>query len=626
VSGLALVWHRTGAPVRRATLERMQDRLAAPAGAAVAAWCEGPVALAHRRRPATPEAAVETLPLVSDTGEIVVTADARLDNRAALVAALGLSGRAAQELGDGALVLRAWARWGEECPDRLLGDFAFAVWDARRRVVFCARDPAGVKPFYYHLAPGVFAAASDTAVLLALPDVPRRLDEVRLAACLVPGLDDRRRTSFEGVLRLPPGHCLALGATGSPTPRAYWRPDPARVAPPGSDAEHAEAFRALFTDAVRCRLRGATSPAAALSGGLDSSSVVCVARALRNGAAEPLRTYTARFPTIPRCDEAAYVAAVEAQGGLVPRHVPADTLDPLGDFEARPGREDETFHLPAYYMHGALYQAARADGARVFLEGTGGDLVLSHGAGALQDLARRGHWLALARELGQLARAFERSPWPMLRGVASGLAPAAAVRAWRRLQRRGLIRPPPIRPEFARRIDLDGRLRATAPPPRGAGVEASRHEHARQLSSPRLAAVLEMVAALASEAGVEVRDPFLDRRVMELCVALPASQKLRHGRTRVVARHALATVLPAAIRDRPGKAVLELMFPAALTVYGAGRLAALMEEAAGVLGPYVPPEYVRRCYRRYCERGTPGLAGQVWRLGMLTLWLRRAAL
>lgn len=623
MSGIAALWRLDGAPLDRATLDRVTDRLAPRAADAVGTWLDGPVGLGHRMLHATPESLQEKLPLASDTGEVVVTADARLDNRAELIPTLGLAHRPADAVGDGELILHAWERWGEECPAHLLGDFAFALWDARQRVLFCARDPAGVRPLYYHLGPRLFAVASETRALLAIPDVPRRLDELRIAAYLVPGLDDREATFYEDILRLPAGHGLTV-ATGRGSPRAYWRLDPTRELRHGSDAEYAEAFRELFTDAVRCRLRSASPVAAALSGGLDSSSVVCVARAVQEAAgAGPLATYTARFPTIPRCDEGAYVAAVEAQGGLVPRHLRADTLDPLGDFDGAPGQEDETFHAPGYYMHRALYRAARADGLRVFLEGMGGDLVVSHGTGYLHDLARQRRWLALGREARQLSRSFERPTWRTLRAVAASVAPPPVRRAWRRLHREGLFGPPLIRADFARRIGLDERLRTAEPTPSGGQAEGARREHWRHLTSGRLAAILETLAAAAGATGVDVRDPFLDRRLMEFCLALPAPQKIRQGRTRIVARHALGALLPREIRDRPGKAPIDLMLGSALAAYGRERLDRLMAEAVGVLAPYVPVDSIRRAHRGYVERGAPPDVSRVWRFAMLTLWLRR---
>ncbi len=625
MSGIAAIRRLDGAPLDRLALDRVTERLAPRAADAVGVWLDGPVGLGHRALRAGATGLEEKLPRASDTGEVVVTADARLDNRAELAAALDLDPRRADDLGDGALILRAWERWGEACAARLLGDFAFVVWDARRRVLFCARDPAGVKPLYYHAGPRVFAAASGTAALFAIPDVPRRIDELRIAAYLVPGLDNRTATLHEDIARLPAGHSLIVTPAGAAAPRPYWQLDPMRELRLGSDAEYAERFRELFTDAVRCRLRSAGPVAAALSGGLDSSAVVCVARAVQAAMGTgPLTTYTARFPTIPSCDEGAYVAAVEAGGGLAPRHVRGDVLDPLGDFEREAGPGDEVFRAPGYYMHWALYRAASADGMRTFLEGTGGDVVVSHGTGYLGDLARQGRWLALAREARRFSRSFERSAWRVLRMVAASVAPRPARRAWRRLRRQGVLGPPLIRTDFARRIRLDERLRAAEPGPPPTGVEWARYDHWRQLTAPRMAATLETLAAAGDAVGLDSRDPFLDRRVMEFCLALPASQKIRRGLTRIVARHALATLLPAEIRDRRGKAPIDLMLRSALTVYGRERLDVLMREAARTLDPYVPSETVRRTYRAYATRDGMREVRAVWRLAVLTLWLRRA--
>jgi asparagine synthase (glutamine-hydrolysing) len=625
MSGIAGVWRRDGAPLNRETLDRMIERVSPPVADAVGAWADGSVGLGHRALHATPELLLEKLPLVSEGGDVVVTADVRLDNRDELITALTPPRRGPDVVGDVELLLCAWERWGQECPAHLLGDFAIALWDARRRVFFCARDPGGLKPLYYHLGPRLFAVASGTEALFAIPDVPRRLDELKVASFLVPELEDRVTTCYEGISRLPAGHQLTVTARDA-APRAYWRLDPGRALAPEPDATYAERFRDLFTTAVRCRLRSPSPVGAALSGGLDSSSVVCVARSVQAEAgARPLATYTARFPTIPACDEEAYVAAVEAQGGLTPRHLRGDTLDPLGYLEGAPEQEVEWFHAAGYYMHRALYLAARADGRRVFLEGMGGDAVVSHGMGYVHDLARQGRWLALGHEVRQLSRAFRQPTWRILRSVTASVASPPIRRTWRRLKRAGWLGPSLIRADFARRIGLADRLRAAEPEPRRDVVDGARLEHWRQLTSPRLAGILETLAASAEAEGVDARDPFLDRRLMEFCLALPASQKIQHGKTRVVARRALGTLLPPEVRDRPGKAPLDLMLGSALAVYGRARLDRLMNEATNVLAPYVPVESVRQAHLRYVERGRLTDVSRVWRFATLTLWLRRVS-
>jgi asparagine synthase (glutamine-hydrolysing) len=204
-------------------------------------------------------------------------------------------------------------------------------------------------------------------------------------------------------------------------------------------------------------------------------------------------------------------------------------------------------------------------------------------------------------------------------------APPPLRRAWWRFRYAGPPWAPLIRPEFARRIGLaeQMRLAETAAAPRD--LDGARREHWRQLTAGRLAGILEVLAVSAGAAGVEVRDPFLDRRLMEFCLALPASQKIRSGQTRIVARHGLRSVLPPEVSERRGKAPIGLMVGAALAVYGRDRLARLLDEARDVLGPYVTPEAIAHAHRQYAARGAQADLYQVWSLATLTLWLRRLA-
>src|SRR5262245_40997602 len=151
MSGIAAVWRRDGAPLHQVTLDGVTERLAPREADAVGTWLGGSVGLVHRMLYTTPESLQEKLPLTDDGSDVAATVDARLDNREELISALGLAPRSPHTVGDGELVLRAWIRWGEECPAHLLGDFAFVLWDTRRRVLFCACDPAGMRPLYYHV-------------------------------------------------------------------------------------------------------------------------------------------------------------------------------------------------------------------------------------------------------------------------------------------------------------------------------------------------------------------------------------------------------------------------------------------------------------------------------------------
>lgn len=626
MSGIAGLWRLDGRRVDGAELDAMLEPLARRGPDGSGAWLDGAVGLGHRMLQVTPESLHEKLPVVDQGGELALTADVRLDNREELLHALHVPESALGPVGDAELLLRAWRTWGEACPAHLLGDFAFAVWDGRRGALFCARDPAGMKPLYYHHTPRLFAFASEVKALLALPGVPRRIDELQVGRYLMPGLADRAATFYAGVRRLPAGHRLTVTLSGA-APTAYWALDPTHEAPPASDAEHADAFRTVFTDAVRRRLRSAFPIGAALSGGLDSSSVVVVARSL---APAPLATYSAVFPTVPECDERGYVDAVVAGGGLRPRAVRGDVLDPLTELEQAPRHAGETFHPPGYYMHDALYAAARADGMRAFLEGTGGDLVVSHGTGHLHDLARRGRWLALLGVARQLARAYEQSTVRVLRAVAGAVAPDAVRRVWRAAHRHPPLGEPLVRADLARRVDAEHRalaaaLEVTGPPARRAPLDGARRHQWEHLTAHGFADVVEGLEAAAADAGLELRDPFLDRRVLELCLALPADQKIRGGTTRVVLRHAIGPLLPHAIRERPGKAPLDRMLARGLAAYGRERLTARMRDAREVLAPFVNVDALERVYQRYLQHGARRDLHAVWRLASLAIWVRRVA-
>src|SRR6266850_1954833 len=332
MSGIAGLYRLVGGDSVATDLERMTAALAhrGPHGSGV--WSQDAVGLGHRMLWTTPESRTEPLPLSAREGAFAITADARLDNRAELSATLGLDDG---NIGDAALILRAYERWGEQCPERLLGDFAVAIWDGPRRAVFCARDHFGVKPLYYHRAPRLFAFASEIKALLHLPDVPRRLNETRVADYLAPIVEDREITFYDGIVRLPPA------------------------------------------DAVRCRMRTAGPVGSMLSGGLDSSSIVCVARSLDTaGDGGPLHTLSAIFPEVPTCDERRFIDAVLAGNGVVPHAVRADLVSPLANLERMFEHENEAFFSVNLFMHWALYAEAERHGVRVLLDGFDGDTTL----------------------------------------------------------------------------------------------------------------------------------------------------------------------------------------------------------------------------------------------------------
>jgi len=302
MSAIAGVYLFNGDSVDEKDLKRMNDSMPhrGPDGSGL--WHDGSVGLAHQMLWTTPESLHEKLPFEAD--KLVITSDSRIDNREELLPELGLS----EEVSDSEVILKAYGRWGRKCVDRLLGDFAFVIWDKSKEELFCARDHMGVKPFYYcYQADKSFTFATEIKALFAW-GVPREINEAKIGDRFERITNDQEITSYRMILRLPPANFLIIAIDGLCKKR-YWDLDPEHEIRFGSDEAYSIAFREIFTKAVTCRLRSVFPVGSMLSGGLDSSSIVCVSRKLLPRK-HPLKTFSIIFDTIKECDERQYIDSV----------------------------------------------------------------------------------------------------------------------------------------------------------------------------------------------------------------------------------------------------------------------------------------------------------------------------
>jgi asparagine synthase (glutamine-hydrolysing) len=591
----------------------------------------------------TPESLREQLPLMHQAGDLVLTADARIDNRDELIAILDFGERPPGEISDSELILGAYARWGECCPEKLLGAFAFVLWDGRKQLLFCARDHFGVKPFYYYLSDRAFAFASEIKALLCLSQVPRRLNEVRVAEYLASMFVDKTITFYQEILRLAPAHSMTVSKGGT-RQQTYWSLDPSRELRLGSDAEYAEAFRDLFTEAVRCRLRSAFPIGSLLSGGLDSSSVTCVAqRLLAQDSGQRLKTFSAVFDEVTECDERPFIYAVLAQDGVEPYYVQGDRVGPLADLDRVLWHQDEAFYAPGLTLSWLLYDAVHIQGVRVLLDGFDGDSTVSHGHGYLHELARAGRWLALSREAWGLGKMWGESPWQGLWALAwhYKLSPMiSASRVLSRLRSIGVAVLQRVRrmrtcangptwrdliaPDFVERMGLVKRHRAW----RQAQLASARDErqrHYRILTAGIQPFALEVFDRSAAAFSVQARYPFWDRRLVEFCLALPPEQKLNRGWSRMVLRRAMSGILPAKVQWRRDKSNFTPNFSRGLLVFERERLDEVILREPEIITAYVDISTLREFYARSLSQGITQRSQDVlaiWRAVSLALWLR----
>lgn len=562
-----------------------------------------------------------------------ITGKARLDNRAELLRSLDVESEAGGRIPDLTLILLAYERWGETCPERLLGDFAFAIRDLRTRRAFGARDHLGVIPFYYRASERGLGFATRASLVPESDGLPLELDDARVADVCVPALEciDRTSTFFRGVLRLPAGHRMKFEA-GRAAVAPYWAPDPSREFRAGSEAEYVEAFREVFTEAVRCRLTG--SAASMLSGGLDSSSIVGFARAiLQADGRSPLTTLSAMTDD-QGCEESRHIRSVLGLPGIDPIAIrPGEVGAHRDDIAAFVASMEEPFD-DSMMIPLLLYATARGRGFDAVLDGVDGDLVASHEPDIVEGLLRECRWGDAIREARGFARFYKDTyrPWgSATRILAVNAARAFAPRSIRaafgpaRLEVavRNALRDSCVSGDCAARTDVPGRLRALWAQRRWQPGLTARQRQARELTHPQVGAALERYHRVAASQGIEARHPFLDKRVVELCLALPSEQKAGGGWGKRIVRQAAAGFLPDDVRWRRGRWVR--LGPRFLDAVIADSGEFLAEELSGAmteLAPYMDEAKVRALYDRH-RRGDPEAGPPIWTAAVLSFWLRK---
>ncbi|MCM8812187.1 MAG: asparagine synthase-related protein [Candidatus Omnitrophica bacterium] len=620
MSAIAGLCRWDGKPVDPSAALRMVRAMPHRCPDGVSGWADESAALAHGLLRCGAADAAGTAPTVSRDGSTAVTADARFDNRQELLSQLALP--AGSDLSDGGLMIAAYRRWGEEFIRRLAGDFAFCLWDRRKRIVLCGRDHLGVKPFYYYAGGRFFAFSSEIKGLWSLEGIPRRLNETRIADYLHSLLEDAEATFFQEILRLPPAHLLIVSPFKKEL-RRYWEVRSASPVCFRNDADYEEAFLSVFQEAVRCRLRGVSKAGVLLSGGLDSSGVAAVAAAFFHEEGRgSLPVFSATFEQVPESDEQEFSRQVVSDGMRLHR-VAADRISPLADLDSLLFHQDEPFYAPNLFMHWALFRSGREAGVRVMLDGLDGDTTVCHATARLTELLGRGRWTAFIREsrlfAGRHDRPFGRVIWE------KGFRPyfLRAVHLVRRPRRVGMVgHEPIIHPELERRTGY--RLRAfRLRRGRWDPSLSVRDEHHRRLTSGMIPFVLEVADRTAAPFCLEARYPFFDKRVVEFCYGLPSGQKFLQGWTRSIERRAFTRVLPAPVCWRAKKGNLGPNFDRALAKFERQRVNRLIMGKIEVLEPYVSMEVLRRVGRRFLDSGSSLDAMGVWKALTLGLWLER---
>src|SRR5262249_20384031 len=365
-----------------------------------------------------------------------------------------------------------------------------------------------------------------------------------------------------------------------------------------------------------------------LSGGLDSSSIVCVARKLlEHNGGDRLHTFSAISEDASKCGETPYINSVLRSGELSSHTVRSNQLSHfVPDLEPFPWMEDDPFGAATMLIPRIMYACARESGIRILLDGIDGDIVASHHPDYLAHFLRAGRWDSAITEASKLAENFKCSAWKLLFNYGfKPLAPRALVKAWRMLHGRGYSgweADTIINPDFARRVGLEERLESMEKK-EWSLARTLKEEHWRTLNSGNIPAALERYDKTASAFGVEPRHPFLDKRLVEFCLGLPAEQKVRRGWAKRSVCRAMKKIIPQKERRGGEKMSLKTEIFYSLLTYEKAFLQKVIVKDSENIADYVNVSFLNNAYQRYLSGGDPDDAFTLWEVAIFSKWLER---
>lgn len=575
------------------------------------------VALGHRRLAILDLSPAGAQPMADPSRRYWLSYNGEIYNHLELRRELEALGHRFTSHCDTEVLLAAYIQWGAGCLPRLNGMFAFIVFDAVDRTVFAARDRFGVKPLYWWRGPdGTVALASEIKAFTALPGWRARLEPQSAYDYLVWGLTDHtHRTMFRDVHPVPPGTYIELAGDfkADPVPRGWYRL-PEAAGAPRSLAEASEIWRDLFADAVKLRLQADTPVGTALSGGLDSSSIVCMTHRLRGDSVLARRAFSARSD-IAEYDEGKFMDSVVSATAVLQSCAWPGPDELLAKVEEITWQMDEPFGSASVFAEWKVFEAVGTTDVRVTLDGHGGDEILAgyrdYAGPFLGNLLRQARFAQLVRELRGYWAHGNLSPKLFLQYFAENAVPVAVARLLKRLGGRTTTEPDWIDPSRLHYAPLN-------PFPRASNVKELAIAQLQRTSLPMQ---LHWNDRNSMSFSVESRAPFLDFRLVEFTMGLDDELKISNGVSKRILRKAMAGIVPHNVLDRRDKmgfvTAEELWVRKLRPVQFSSALANAVEASKGIVTP------------RALEMGQAMIEGRVpynnrfWRILNFGVWLSR---
>lgn len=555
------IHHHNKEPIPGEYISRLMESLQKYSADATDVWNHPNIFFGCHNQWITPESIGEQLPYHDHVRQLVITADAIIDNREELCSYLKISHQERKVLPDSQLILLAYHKWGEETPKYLLGDFAFMIWDERERKLFGARDFSGARTFYYHKNNNRFTFSTTIESLFTLPYIDQKLNEEWLAEFLViPNIVeavDIFSTVYKNIMQVPPSYSITV-VKGKVTLSRYCLIDVKQELRLKSNGEYEEAFQDVLGKAVSARLRTHGEVGSHLSGGLDSGAVVSLAAKELKKRNKKLHT----FSYVPEsnfvdwtdpyyvANESPYVKeTVNYVGNIVDQYLSFDGKSPLSEVDDFL----EIMEMPYKFFDNTFWlkginEIASEQGIKVLLNGARGNHSISWGSMTLTfdyyaDLFKKGRWKKLFSELDAYCNKFKTGKKIMIPFVAK-----RALSITKNDQESGRF-PLLINPSFADKTNVLEKVKEHGIDLIGRPIKdltEYRRNYYQQLFVWNKSGVAG--TQLSLRYGLWDRDPTNDLNVIRFCLSLPKEQYATGGMGRSMIRRAMKNHLPDKVR------------------------------------------------------------------------------
>lgn len=557
--GIAGILNFNDRPIGKETLKAMSDSLYRRGPDDAGFYLDDGIALIHRRLSIIDLTAAGHQPMCNEDKTIWLTYNGEIYNYSELASELKARGHVFKSRTDSEVIIHGYEEWGEDCLNKFNGMWAFALWDTRKKQLFCARDRFGIKPFYYFLDENRFIFASEIKTILTDKKIPCGPNDRVIFDYLAyennDYIDHTEETFFDGIKRLVPAHRMVVDINGGCKISRHWDLDPSKKIVRISDQEAAQRFHALFEDSIRLRLQSEVPLGTCLSGGLDSSSIVCmISKLISNDGVNPgvigsrQKTFSACFED-KACDEREFIKAVVERTRVETNYVfpeGKELFDLAPKFIEDQGEPVAGTSQWAGWM---VMRLARERGITVVLNGQGADEILagygSYFLANFKDLFKGLRWSSLKNEIDKYSEYHGYPKQWLVRELFRHFVPFHPFRWKRRLlgdEEMGLF-PSWLNKDFIKT--------------HGGGIEEKEKYNGYMdqslyhfLTFERLPSLLRYEDRNSMAFSIESRLPFLDYRLVEFCFSLPSRQKIRNGIGKVVLRNALKEILPHAVHQR----------------------------------------------------------------------------